>query len=279
MRLAILGSTSSYGSRRILEEAQKRGHSAELVAIDDVLNKAKSLSGFDCALFYGISLHPKEASAIAKQLLKKKKTVVDEVIAGGILNNKMRTCALMRKSKVLYPKSFEFDNLQDAIRKIAQLDFPIVIKPLDGRKGRGIELFDCMEEAAVYLSRNGTENKMAQEFIPNAGNDIRVIAIGGKALGAIRRIAKKGEFRANISLGASAEKTKLTDELKTLAESAAQRMHYEFAGVDIIENAHTGKLYVLEVNRSPQFEAFEKCTKINVAGELVKHIERKYVKN
>ena len=275
MRLAILGSTSSYGSRRILEEAQKRGHSAELVAIDDVLNKAKSLSGFDCALFYGISLHPKEASEIAAQLLKNKKIIVDEVIAGGILNNKMRTCALMRKSKVLYPKSFEFDNLQDAIRKIAQLDFPIVIKPLDGRKGRGIELFDCMEEAAVYLSRNGTENKMAQEFIPNAGNDIRVIAIGGKALGAIRRIAKKGEFRANISLGASAEKTKLTDELKTLAESAAQRMHYEFAGVDIIENAHTGKLYVLEVNRSPQFEAFEKCTKINAAGELVKYIEKK----
>jgi len=275
MRLAILGSTSSYGSRRILEEAQKRGHSAELVAIDDVLNKTKSLSGFDCALFYGISLHPKEASAIAKQLLKKKKTVVDEVIAGGILNNKMRTCALMRKSRVPYPKSFDFSGMDDAIRKIAQLDFPIVIKPLDGRKGRGIELFDCMEEAAVYLSRNGTENKMAQEFIPNAGNDIRVIAIGGKAPGAIRRIAKKGEFRANIALGAKAEKTQLTRRLKTLAENAAKALHYEFAGVDIIENAHTGKLYVLEVNRSPQFEAFEKCTKINAAGELVKYIEKK----
>ncbi|MBI2529746.1 MAG: RimK family alpha-L-glutamate ligase [Candidatus Diapherotrites archaeon] len=279
MRLAIIGSTSSYGSKRILEEAQKRRHYAELIAIDDVLNKTKSLSEFDAALFYGISLHPKEASEMAARLLKNKKTVVDEVIAGGILNNKMNTCGKMQGVNIPYPKSFEFDNLQDAIRKIAQLDFPIVIKPLDGRKGRGIEVFDCMEEAAVYLSRNGTENKMAQEFIPNAGNDIRVIAIGGKALGAIRRIAKRGEFRANIALGASAEKTELTNELKTIAEKAAQAMHYEFAGIDIIEDAHTGKLFVLEVNRSPQFEAFEKCTKINVAGELVKYIEGKCVKN
>ena len=54
MRLAILGSTSSYGSRRILEEAQKRGHSAELVAIDDVLSKTKSLSLIvgDCFFTY-----------------------------------------------------------------------------------------------------------------------------------------------------------------------------------------------------------------------------------
>ena len=273
MRLAIIGSTNSYGSKRILEEAQKRKHSAELVAIDDVLKKRKSLSEFDCALFYGISRHPKEAGEIAAKLLKNKKIVVDEIIARGIINSKMNTCGKMQSAGIPYPKSFDFSSIEDAIKKIAQLDFPIVIKPLDGRKGRDIEMFDCMEEAAVYLSRNGTENKMAQEFIQNKGYDIRVIAIGGKALGAIKRVAKKGEFRTNIARGASAEKTELTKKLRELAERAAQTMHYEFTGVDIIEG--NGKFYVLEVNRSPQFEAFEKCTEINVAGELVKYIEKK----
>ncbi len=273
MRLAILGSLSSYGSKRILGEAQKAGHSAELIAIDDILNKTKNPDEFDAALFYGISRHPKEASAIAAQLLKNKKTVVDEIIADGILNNKMNTCALMRKSEIPYPKSFDFSGIDDAIRKIAQLDFPIVIKPLDGRKGRDIEMFDCMEEAAVYLSRNGTGNKMAQEFIANEGFDVRVIVIGGKAIGAMRRTAKKGEFRANIALGAKAEKTELTKELKKLAEAAARTMHYEFTGVDI--TGGNGKLYVLEVNRSPQFEAFEKCTGINVARRLMQYIEQK----
>ena len=271
MRLAILGSLNSYGSRRILEEAQKRKHSAELIPIAEGIGNEEFLI-FDAALFYGISKHPKEASEIAAQLLKNKKIVVDEVIAKGITTNKLYTCRAMQNAKIPYPKSFDFFSIEDAIKKIAQLDFPIVIKPLDGRKGRDIEMFDCMEEAVVYLSRNGTENKMAQEFIPNRGYDIRVIIIGGKALGAIRRIAKKGEFRANIAQGASAEKTKLRDELKSLAESAAKVMHYEFTGVDIIEG--NGKFYVLEVNRSPQFEAFEKCTKINVAGELVEYIEK-----
>lgn len=277
MRLAILGSLSSYGSRRILEEAQKAGHSAELAAIDDILNKTKNLSAFDAAIFYGISRHPKEAGELAAQLLKNKKIVVDEVVADGILNNKMHTCALMQNAEIPYPKSFEFSGIEDAIKKIAQLDFPIVIKPLDGKKGRGIEMFDCMEEAAVYLSRNGTENKMAQEFIANKGFDVRVIVIEGKALGAMKRAAKAGDFRANIALGATAEKTELTNELKNLAEAAARTMHYEFTGVDIIEG--NGKLYVLEVNRSPQFEAFEKFTGINVAGELIKYIERKCAKN
>jgi ribosomal protein S6--L-glutamate ligase len=111
-----------------------------------------------------------------------------------------------------------------------------------------------------------------QEYLPNDG-DIRILVIGYKAIGAMKRIKPKDDFRANISQGAKAVKFELNKELIKLAEGAARATQTEFAGVDIIESK--GKYYIIEVNRTPQFRGFKQYTKVDPSPFIVDYLEEK----
>jgi len=56
----------------------------------------------------------------------------------------------------------------------------------------------------------------------------------------------------------------------SLAETASKATKRELAKVDILQKGN--QLYVLEVNRWPGFESFEKLSGFNVAGEFVKYL-------
>jgi len=101
-----------------------------------------------------------------------------------------------------------------------------------------------------------------------------VFVVGKKVLGVMKRIIPKGEYRANIAQGAKAEKGKLSNELKRIALKAAKTLDYDIAGVDVIYRKK--KPAVLEVNSSPGLEGFSKATGINVAGEIIIYLEKRF---
>ena len=100
-----------------------------------------------------------------------------------------------------------------------------------------------------------------------------MLVIGNKAIGAMKRFVITGDFRANISQGAKAEKYKLNKELEKLAIQAAQVTDTEFAGVDFIES--NGKYYIIEVNRTPQFKGFRKYTGVDASPFVIDYLENK----
>lgn len=59
-----------------------------------------------------------------------------------------------------------------------------------------------------------------------------------------------------------------------LAERAARVLGRELAKVDILEDQR-GNLFVLEVNRWPGFQNFEKLSGYNVAWEFVSYLQKK----
>ena len=97
-----------------------------------------------------------------------------------------------------------------------------------------------------------------QQYIPS-DFDIRVLVLGLRAIGALKRTAKKGDFRSNVAQGGTAEAYPLTDKLKKLAISAAKASGNELAGIDIMFDSKN-RPYILESNRAPQFEGFETST-------------------
>jgi glutathione synthase/RimK-type ligase-like ATP-grasp enzyme len=48
----------------------------------------------------------------------------------------------------------------------------------------------------------------------------------------------------------------------------------QIAGVDVIVDKISGKPYILEVNRSPEFEGFIEATGINVADHIISFLEQ-----
>jgi RimK family alpha-L-glutamate ligase len=189
----------------------------------------------------------------------------DSVFSG---KGKLYTCARMFQKKVLYPNSFMIydERLRDLIKFM-----PVVVKPLDGKQGKDVKKFGSIQEFKENL--NGW---LAQESLNCSSSDLRVLVLGNQALGGIIRCASsKDEWRSNCSLGGKASSSSIPPFLTKLAIKAAKICNYDFAGIDFVFDNERKKYYLLEVNRSPQFEAFSNATKMNVAEKISNYLINK----
>lgn len=154
---------------------------------------------------------------------------------------------------------------------------PLIIKLLEGTQGKGVVLAETKKaaESVINAFKSLNANILVQEFIKEAnGKDLRLFVVDGKVVAAMQREALPGEFRANIHLGGKASVVKVTAEEKKIAVKAAKAMNLKVAGVDIIRSSK-GPL-LLEVNSSPGLEGIEGATGKDIAGEMIKAIEKSF---
>ncbi len=157
-----------------------------------------------------------------------------------------------------------------------EFGWPIVVKHERGFQGRSVRKFDNFKQMRKYVKR--VDEKILgmllwQKCLPTKW-DLRIIVLGGKAIGAMKRSAVGEEFRSNFSLGGSVEKWDLSDSDRKIAEKVAEICGLDYCGVDIMKD-NEGNSYILEVNRQCQFKGFEQSTGINVAGKVVELILEK----
>lgn len=178
-----------------------------------------------------------------------------------------------------------------------EFGWPIIAKHERGYQGKSVRKFENFEELEKFVTKIDEKNIgmfLWQKYLPTRW-DLRVIVLGGKVIGAMKRTAVGSEFRSNFSLGGAVEAWELSDTDKELAEKVARVCGLDYCGVDImksskVESSHKGTSegsqkskgieytiyreedydsYVLEVNRQCQFQGFEKSTGINVAKLVV----------
>ncbi|MFM7725874.1 MAG: RimK family alpha-L-glutamate ligase, partial [Flavobacteriales bacterium] len=94
----------------------------------------------------------------------------------------------------------------------------------------------------------------------------------GQVVGAMKRQAKEGEFRSNLHRGGTAEVIKLSRQEEIAAIKAAKALGLGIAGVDMLQSDR-GPL-IIEVNSSPGLEGIERATQQDIAGEIIKFIEK-----
>lgn len=154
---------------------------------------------------------------------------------------------------------------------VLKLGFPMVVKTSYGSLGNGVHLVHGMHELQEISEKFLYLPHLYQKFIDSSeGQDIRIIVIGGKAVGAIKRQAQAGEFRSNVELGGKAVKIEPPPKYIALAEKAAQTLELDYCGVDLLET-EKGPI-VCEVNSNAFFEGFERATGLNIARFYAKHI-------
>lgn len=156
-------------------------------------------------------------------------------------------------------------------RVAEELSFPMVVKKSYGSFGAGV----CLAKDFIQLKKIADEflhepHCYQRFFTESAGKDIRVIVVGGKAVAAMERVAKEGEFRSNIELGGEGKRIELSEEYVKTAEKAAQTLGLDYCGVDLLETEEGA--VVCEVNSNAFFEGLEKTTGINVAKKYAEHI-------
>ena len=130
----------------------------------------------------------------------------------------------------------------EAIRGFRATHKDIVIKPLFGNGGAGVFLlrhddpnFNALLEMHFARSR---EPLMVQRYEPAVRQgDKRIILIDGEAVGAINRVPALGEARANMHVGARAEKSGLTARDREICARIGpdlKRQGLIFVGIDVI---------------------------------------------
>ncbi len=190
--------------------------------------------------------------------------------------DKLRSLQVLSKHDVDMPKTVFASNKSSAKDVIALSGgVPLVLKILEGTQGVGVVLVDTEKAAKSVLDAfYGMDvNLLVQEFIEEAGGtDIRVLVVGGKVVGAMKRQGAEGDFRSNLHQGGSATAHKLTRKEKSTALAAAKAMGLGVCGVDMIPSSR-GPL-VMEVNSSPGLEGIEKSTGIDIAGKIMDYIEK-----
>lgn len=187
--------------------------------------------------------------------------------------DKFLTTALLQKHGLPVPETFVCETADDALNVLESLGGDVVVKPLFGAEGRGIvrvsdpdlglRVFRTLERigAVLYL----------QKFVEHEGFDVRVLALDGEVVGAMKR-RSLSDFRTNVARDARAEPHAATDIEREFALRAAAAVGARLAGVDLLYD-RSGELYVIEVNAVAGWQAFQKVTGIDVALRVLEAIE------
>ena len=142
-------------------------------------------------------------------------------------------------------------------------DKEVVIKILDGHGGTGVFLSNGKRMIAILqaiFAINKGQQLIIQKKEEADGGDIRVHVLTLQnrqvILAAMKRVKLGGDFRSNVSLGATAEPVKLTPEQEQIALRTAKVSKLPWCAVDIMPivkgtNPELGDNAVLEINASP----------------------------
>ncbi len=288
MNIKILSrSTNLYSTDALVQAAVKRKHNVQVI---DPLNcdiiierqkpeiyyRGRKLDHVDAVIprigasttFYG--------TAVVRQfeMMNVFTTLKSQALIQS--RDKLRSLQILSKAGLGLPKTVFTNYSKDVSEVISHVGgAPLIIKLLEGTQGLGVVLAETTTAAASVLEAfNGLQARViVQEFIPEAkGADIRALVVDGEVVGAMKRQAKKGEFRSNLHRGGTASIIRLTRHQEQAAILAAKALKMGVAGVDMLQSKR-GPL-ILEVNSSPGLEGIENATGKDIAKSIIKYIER-----
>ncbi|MGJ8610332.1 MAG: TIR domain-containing protein [Octadecabacter sp.] len=161
-------------------------------------------------------------------------------------------------------------------------NYPVFVKPSHGTGGRGARVcnnakelqnqIDAIGRLPEYYSGYGV---LVQENL-KIDEEFRVVVVNGVALGC----ASKSEPAKDLSVRNARTGSRWQDydeadknDIEEFAVSVSKFLEQDISGVDLIRS--NGKLYLIESNRNPQFEAFDFATRTRTAESIAKMLFKK----
>ncbi|MGI9013372.1 MAG: 30S ribosomal protein S6--L-glutamate ligase [Phycisphaerales bacterium] len=287
MKIAILSrGPKLYSTARLKQAAIERGHSVRVMnplsfAIQvneqepDLFYRNKPLPDLDAVIprigasitFFGC--------ALVRQFEQMGVYAQNTSSAISISRDKLRSFQALSRHEIGLPPTAFVRQQSDILHAIERVGgAPIIIKLLEGTQGVGVILAENIKiaEAIIETLHGARQNVLVQKFVAESkGKDVRAFVVGGRVVAAMRRTAQGQEFRSNVHRGGQAEGIELDERYERTAVHAAQIMGLEVAGVDMLEGVDGPQ--IMEVNSSPGLEGIEGATGIDVAGEVIRHLE------
>lgn len=286
MKVLWLGWEELYTTRRVQEASRNMELELDACEILDIAfvveadNARLFARGVDLLQTYDVLFvrtffpYISEALTVARLFRDAGKVVIDQSLTDeGYAVSKMHDQLVLTRNGIPTPRTWQVFNPREVENLAEQLTYPCLLKGVHGARGEHVYLVHDAEQLHRRLWHYPCGELMLQEYLP-ADEDYRVFVIGYQALPVmVSRKPPKGDFRTNFSVGGKFVKRDLSEfpSFQDLSERAARALRREFTAVDL--RLKDNKPVVLEVNRQPDFQGFERATQFDVATEVAKYIQ------
>jgi ribosomal protein S6--L-glutamate ligase len=174
---------------------------------------------------------------------------VNRRVAIAAVHNKAEMAVSLASARVPIPLTL-LGSPQSLARRAAAWSYPVVLKPLFGDNGQGLELVNSPQEMTSLAWSEPFA--LAQQFVPGSGNDLKIYVIGDE-IWAVRKPSPFGRNGKGVSQNPPAEPVPTSPALQALARRCGRLFGLQLYGIDCIET--TNGPVVIEVNEFPNYTA------------------------
>ncbi len=298
MKIVILSAApKSSATKSIIEAGEKRKH--EMTVLNPAylyLIVSDAVNGYD-RIYDGYNKHEQPVRIKAKEIDAVISRIGSNLAYGSavlqhfkenlnifstqspeaikIASDKLLSLQKISADRIKVPKTVIADkgiHLDWMLKQIGGL--PAIAKILRGSQGIGVMILESKLQTNTTLETFYKQKTklLLQQYIDANAKDIRAIVVDGEVVTAMERTAPKNDIRANISLGGSGKKIKLSDADKDICVRSARACGLEVAGVDIMKDTN-GTTYTIEVNGNYGYK-IERITGDDISTPLIKYCER-----
>ena len=268
-------------ARRLAKALQARGASVVTTTLKDCAFDTRTASGLDIPGFGGAlpdGAFVRSISAGGLEQITLRLGILHALRESGVrvwndaraierCVDKSTATFLFQKAGLPTPQTRVVEGYERAMEHAKSEARPLVVKPLFGSQGNGIQ------RARTHAELPATETVghvyYMQEYLRSEGatrfEDWRVFVSKGRILAAMTRVGRT--WITNVHQGAEPYGHDPDPEMQNLALAAVDVIGADYAGVDLIRAAD-GRLMVLEINSNPAWKGLQSVTDIDIAGTL-----------
>lgn len=167
---------------------------------------------------------------------------INSVLVSQTCRDKAVVASLLNRAGVPVPETWLAERPIQLAPALA--DGPLVVKPLHGSQGRGVQMVRHLEE--LLEIGNPGEPVIAQRYQPGDGKDRKLYCMGSEMFGI------KRQWPARTYEQKQGEPFTLTPELEGIALAVGEAIGTDLFGLDIVIDR--GQPYVVDVNPFPGFK-------------------------
>lgn len=273
------------------------------IYIEDSKNSMtiKEESNIDTLVFSRLGVQNTQCESVTQVLQDRGFLVLNPLKYSKLASDKYDTAVLLQRGNIPQPNFclmtrdilYNEESYESALKSVHpswekdseendKLEY--VIKILDGHGGTGVACITgkgLLSILQLIFAIDPERRIIIQAKEEADGGDIRVHVLTlrnkQKILACMKRVKLSGDFRSNVSLGASAEPVKLTPAQEQIALRAAKLSRLPWCAVDIMplvkgSNKELGDNVVLEINASPGTDGISDVIEENFISILVSEL-------
>ena len=285
MKAAIL-SLGSKSSQMTLEAMKAHFEQADAIHIKQikvrlgdkntrrVLYDGKPLPEYDCIYAKGSFRYAQLLRSVTEIL---KETAFMPIAPESFIigHDKILTHLALQHYNVPMPSTYLISSAKAGKQLLTEVHYPLIMKFPHGTQGIGVMVADSYGSASSMLDALIALRQpfLIQEYIDTGGVDVRAFVIGNEVVASVKRVASRGEVRANVHAGGIGKPYSLDTYQKRVAIDAAKAIGAEICAVDMLEGPK-GPL-VIEANVSPGLQGITATTNVNIAEKIASYLAKK----